>query len=81
MFWSRKLSEFKKRYEIYDKELCNSESTARMKILFYKKSIVYTDFIDHKNLRNFTTTKAESMTDLMNWVVSRLWISDLLQEE
>jgi len=53
-----------------------------MKILSCRHREVYLDLyrsLESEKLHN--DERAESMTDSLNWVVSRLWISDSLQEE
>ncbi len=62
VYWSRKLSEPEKRYEVHDKELLvivKALQDWRPYLTDTKKPIqIYTD---HKNLRNFVTTKQ------LNW--------------
>jgi len=72
VYWSRKLSELKKRYEIHNKELLvivKALQDWRSYFTDTEKSIqIYTD---HKNLRNFVTMK-----QLNQWQVC--WIKQLI---
>jgi len=74
-YWSRKLSESKKRYEVHDKELLaivKALQDWRPYLTDTEKSIqIYTD---HKNLRNFATTK-----QLNQWQVC--WAKQLVNYE
>jgi len=74
-YWSRKLSELEKRYEVHDKELLvivKALQDWRPYLTDTEKPIqIYTD---HKNLRNFATTKQ------LNWWQVR-WAEQLANYE
>jgi len=74
-YWSRKLSELKKRYEVHNKELLaivKALQDWRPYLAGTEKPIqIYTD---HKNLRNFATTKQ------LNWQQVR-WAEQLADYE
>jgi len=74
-YWSRKLSEPEKRYEVHDKELLvivKALQDWRSYLADTEKSIqIYTD---HKNLRNFATTK-----QLNQWQIH--WAKQLVNYE
>ena len=43
---------------------------------------IYLNFYESQEFKKFCNDKrAKLMTDLLNWVVSRFWISDSLQEK